>query len=341
MKVVTRAEIVKQFADYNEGLMPYFFSEGYESFITESNKDNYLLFFSESAKALMPVRKYTIKTFTILQVIYPPVTITGQRLSLEDEKQFLNEFVELVKNQKLSIRIVQSYSYAVFQSVPDGSVSCPFGTYVIDLTKSGNELFSLIDPKGRNKIRNAQKNEVDLKWGVDRIGDFYTLYKSTMERSKMYVDPIEYFKQMIKCLGGQNILCGVSYVDDKPQAALFIPFTLYSGYYLHSAMAEKMANPGAMDYLQWEAIRMLKANGVKQYDFVGARLSDVKGTKLEGIQNFKKKFGGELVKGYLWKMDIDSLQCTLFDGLLKVNRTLKGAKQHKDIIDEELEKAIK
>ena len=341
MKVVTRAEILKQFANYSEGLMPYFFSQGYESFTMESNKDNYLLFFSESTKALIPVRKYTIKTFAILQVIYPPVTIAGKRLSPEDEKQFLNEFVELVKKQKLAIRIVQSYSYAVFQSVPEGAVSCPFGTYIIDLTKSGNELFSLIDPKGRNKIRNAQKNEVELKWGLDRINDFYMLYKSTMERSSMYVDPIEYFKEMTKCLGEQNILCGVSYVDNKPQAALFIPFTQYSGYYLHGAMAEKMANPGAMDYLQWEAIRMLKAKGVKQYDFVGARLSDVKGTKLEGIQNFKKKFGGELMKGYLWKMDIDSLQCTVFDGLLKVNRTFKGAKQHKDIIDEELEKAVR
>ena len=146
---------------------------------------------------------------------------------------------------------------------------------------------------------------------------------------------------MAKQLGGNNVLCGVSYVRGKPQAGLFIPYTAYSGYYLHGAMAAKMDNPGAMDYLQWEAIRILKIKDVKQYDFVGARLSNVTGTKLEGIQNFKKKFGGELLQGHLWKMDIDAMQCKIFDGLLKVNRTLKGAVKHKDIIDEELEKSVK
>lgn len=340
MKLVTRNEIALK-AAFNENGLPYFLLAGYENFLS-GNGDEYLLFYFDKLNALMPVRKYSVKGFSLLQIIYPPVILNGKRLSVNDEKQFLNEFVTLVKKQKIAIRIIQSYSYAVFSTVPDDSISCPFGTYVINMSGySEDELFSHIDPKGRNKIRNAQKNGVELKWGIDLINDFYVLYKSTMEKSKMYCDPIVHFKQMVDNLGSDNVLCGVSYLNDKPQAALFIPYTNYCGYYLHGAMAAKMDNPGAMDYLQWEAISILKQKGVKQYDFVGARLSNVSGTKLEGIQNFKKKFGGELIKGYLWKIDIDNVQCKLFDGLLIVNRTIKRAAKHRDIIDEELEKTAK
>lgn len=262
MEVITRNEIVSH-SDFDENVLPYFLSKGYEAFIKKS--DNYLLFYSKTLNTLMPVRKYAVKSFALLQVIYPPISVSGARLSAKDEKQFLNEFTSLVKKKKLGIRVVQSYSYAVFKAVPTGSISCPFGTYVVNMAKhTEEELFLGIDPKGRNKIRNAQKNGVELKWGVKHVADFYKLYRDTMERSKMYYDPEEHFLEMAKQLGGNNVLCGVSYVSGKPQAGLFTPYTTYSGYYLHGAMAAKMDNPGAMDYLQWEAIRILKTKGVKQ-----------------------------------------------------------------------------
>src|ERR1700722_6855190 len=182
MKVITRTEIVSDITDFNEEILPYFFSSGYELFSTRLNNDKYSLFYSESVNALMPVRSYVVKTFTLLQIIYPPITIAGERLSEKNEKQFLEEFVELVKRQKLGARITQSYSYAVFKSVPNSSISCPFGTYWLDLKNhTEDELFERIDPKGRNKIRNAQKNGVVLKWDNRLIDDFYLLYKDTME----------------------------------------------------------------------------------------------------------------------------------------------------------------
>ena len=82
-------------------------------------------------------------------------------------------------------------------------------------------------------------------------------------------------------------------------------------------------------------ITELKKRGVKKYDFVGARLSDVSGTKLAGIQKFKKRFGGELKRGYLWKKDINLMKCKLFDLALKVKLKLKGVSMPKDIIDQE------
>ena len=47
-----------------------------------------------------------------------------------------------------------------------------------------------------------------------------------------------------------------------------------------------------MNLLHWHAIRLFRALGVKQYDFVGARINPSKGSKQEGLVIFKERFGG-------------------------------------------------
>ena len=221
--------------------------------------------------------------------------------------------------------------------MPDNATSCPFGTYILNLENhTEDELFNNLHPKRRNSVRVAEKNELTVKW-TNTVDDFYTLYEDTMKRAGMFCEPYEYFKQMIALLGEQQVLCGVSYFKNRPQAALCVPFSRYSAYYMHGATSDNH-EAGAMDFLQWEAIKILKAKGVKQYNFVGARLSDISGTKLDGIQNFKKRFGGELERGYLWKMDLNKFQCFLYDSLLSFKLILKGKRRMKDIIDEETER---
>ena len=60
--------------------------------------------------------------------------------------------------------------------------------------------------------------------------------------------------------------------------------------------------------------------------------------KLEGIQNFKKRLGGELIKGYLWKKDISPLICWAYDSLLLLKLKVKGKKVPLDIIEQETKK---
>ena len=78
----------------------------------------------------------------------------------------------------------------------------------------------------------------------------------------------------------------------------------------------------------------MKKRGVKWYDFVGARINPIPGSKQEGIQRFKSRFGGELKIGYLWKYSISPLKVRLYQTYIK----LKNSRSHsytKDIIDQE------
>ena len=79
--------------------MPYFFSKGYEAFLNLDTKSKYFLFYSSDSNAYMPVSKLRISFFKLHQIIYPPVTLSGERLSADKEKLFLMDFVGFIKKK--------------------------------------------------------------------------------------------------------------------------------------------------------------------------------------------------------------------------------------------------
>ena len=88
----------------------------------------------------------------------------------------------------------------------------------------------------------------------------------------------------------------------------------------------------AMNLLHWSAMKLMKERGVKYYDFVGARINPDEGSKYEGIQRFKSRFGGELKKGYLWKMPLNKFKYKLFCWLVAAKQ---GRNYCGDVIDQE------
>jgi lipid II:glycine glycyltransferase (peptidoglycan interpeptide bridge formation enzyme) len=159
-----------------------------------------------------------------------------------------------------------------------------------------------------------------------------------MQRSGMSFMSAKDFALVNKLLSSpERAICGVAYHEGIPLGALFVPFTKARAFYLFGGSAAEMTIPGANKLLHWEAIRSLRQKEVADYDFVGARLSDVRGTKLEDIQRFKARFGGELQRGYLWKTDIVKPIAKVFDLLVTVKRYLHGnlTSGTGDIIDQE------
>jgi hypothetical protein len=104
----------------------------------------------------------------------------------------------------------------------------------------------------------------------------------------------------------------------------FGTFALYAG-------TSREAPNYAGKYLKAEMMRRSIDRGAPFYDFVGARLSNVGGTALEGIQQFKAAFGAELIEGLLWKADIAGLRCRALDAVQRLRGGAAG-----DIIDQEL-----
>ena len=78
----------------------------------------------------------------------------------------------------------------------------------------------------------------------------------------------------------------------------------------------------------------MKKRGVKWYDFVGARINPSPGSKVEGIQRFKSRFGGELKEGFLWKKNYNKIKSSFYSIALYSYGKIKKINV-KDIIDQE------
>ena len=216
-------------------------------------------------------------------------------------------------------------------------MAAPFGTYELDLRLTEDELWKGLHSKHRNVIRNAEKKGGEVRSGIEEVNTFYQLYVETMNRNGMFFEPLSYFKELVD-IWNKHIYCAVVYSNGEPQGAVFVPYSNEGAYYVYGASAEKITLTGAVNYLHYQLILELKERGVNKYDFVGARLSDVSGTRLEGIQKFKSRFGGALKEGLIWKMDINPSKCRIYDIALKTKLKLKGLENKGDIIDQERRK---
>jgi len=330
-------QVIKSINSYKNSL-PFFYTKEYIAFIKKSENKNIIIFCDENKNTLV-CKVWNNKFLKLLQPIYPPLNTNTIRLTEKEEQFFLEEFISFIKEKEIADRITQPENFAIFKTVPANSIKANFGTYFLDLENNTEEnLFKYLHTKHRNVIKNAEKNNVVLKYGQECIDDFYMLYKQTMLRSNMYCQDKNYFKDFYSSFSA-NTICGVAYYNNIPQGGLFIPYTEFGAFYLYGASAEKIEINGAINYLHWNTIKLLKEKNVKRYDFVGARLSDVSGTKLEGIQQFKRRFGAMLEEGFLWKYDINKIKCNLYDVLLNIKIMASGNKLPLDIIDQENNKS--
>lgn len=120
-------------------------------------------------------------------------------------------------------------------------------------------------------------------------------------------------------------------------SAIFLWNKGNSCYYLHGGSAQHTTT-GAMNLLIWEAILFMKAKGVRIFDFVGGRVKPEPGSKLEGIQRFKERFGSNLKIGYAFELAINEPQYNLYKFLLKIKCIIKRTKIYKSIVEQEIER---
>ena len=311
---------------------PIFASPGF----LKSQNGTYGYFGGFSGGVLKYVLPYVIKKKLIFKyAVFHADTIYIDDSVPDEEKEFLNGVVKCLKKMKVDF-VQSSPSYSLFNEFPERSVFAPFGTYLTDLTLPEEDLWNNLHQKHRNVIRNAIKNGVEIIRTKSDIDFVYDALIKTLDRSGMGFSGKDYFRGIVNSLG-DNIEIFSAYKDEIFQGCAVIPFSGYSAYYLWGGSSEKPFT-GAMNLLQWEAMKYFKSRGIKQYNFVGARLTAEPGSKLEGIQRFKSRFGTVMKTGYLWKMPLNPIKYQMFNLLIKIKNFGKGPSE--DIIDQERKKAV-
>jgi len=319
---------------------PIFFTQSYHLF--EQSCGYQTGFFKGKDNTLMPFRVYRKLFFRFIQIMYPPIK-DGERLNENDEKNFLNETMELLKTNKQYHRIIQPFVWDVFYSYPDGATFCPFGQLYSKLeNKTELEIFEDFSGKYRNAIRKVMVNPdlLSLRSDTSELLPFYSVYNEVHAKQHVYFDQISHFEKMQQALGAKHFLLTNLYYNNTLEGGAVITFTKKEANYLYGGAKNPTLQNGSIKLLQFEIIKQLKNIGVKKYIWGGCRLSDVTGTKQQGMQEFKLRFGAQIKKGFLWKMDINPFYCNLYDSLMALQVKLKGQKPSTDVIDYEKNRKV-
>lgn len=165
-------------------------------------------------------------------------------------------------------------------------------TFVIDLSLPEGELFTGMRQTARNLCNRAERagfsvsiesnpSMTEVEYFVsehDKIARMYKFDRLSLDNlHRMFLGGNLLLASAKR--GGEILSIGLIYLAEK--------FAMY----LHGVTIHKDMH-GAGHFLQWEVMRSLKDRGILYYDLGGVPSIDVE----NGIFNFKKAFGGELVQ---------------------------------------------
>jgi lipid II:glycine glycyltransferase (peptidoglycan interpeptide bridge formation enzyme) len=222
-----------------------------------------------------------------------PVVASAMAQALEQEyvgKRKL--FVRVLPNAFLESPRAAAFESAFSKFTPEALVADnTYRTFVLDLGPSLETLRKNFDPKWRNKLAGAERNNLDMIAGngSEEYETFCQLYNNMRSRKafETTVDVEEFGRiqqELPKSHRMRILIC-----KDKgiPVAGLVASAMGDSAIYLLGATSDEGLHSKGAYLLQWNLVQWLKENGIRWYDLGGI---DPEGNP--GVYNFKKGMSG-------------------------------------------------
>lgn len=181
----------------------------------------------------------------------------------------------------------------------------PRRTVVLSLEGTEEDILARMKQKTRYNIRLAEKKEVIVRQSED-VRAFSRMVEVTSVRDKFGVHNLAYYQKAYELFhpaGNCELL--IAFYQDTPIAGLMVFAQGDMAWYMYGASTDLERNRMPAYLIQWEAIKLAKAQGCKYYDLWG--IPDMDENKLEesftvhhshdglwGVYRFKRGFGGEI-----------------------------------------------
>jgi len=261
--------------------------------------DNFIIPFTIEKKLIFKRLIFTHQTIYL-----------AKRLTVEDEKIFLNQMVNYCQENNVCDFIYKAQANAIFNTYPTNSDSIEWGTYESFLETSLEETFSKFRSKDRNIIRKAIKSNVTVRT-TENIDEVYHNIKETFQRQKsLFFPSLEYLEKLKKNLD-KNIAFFIVEHEKNIQGSAIVIYDKERAFYFYGGSIARPIN-GSINLLQYKILEFCYQNKIQYYDLMGARLCVEKGSKFEAIQKFKSRFGTTLKQGYAFRVVINPLKFKLF-----------------------------
>lgn len=182
-------------------------------------------------------------------------------------------------------------------------------TFILDLTKSENDLLKNMHPKTRYNIKIAQKHGVFVEEDNSKEGfeKYIKLLFETTNRQKFYAHTKNYHKllweTLQKDLDKNNLTYHLFHAKYKKENKIYILtswviFVFHDKlYYPYGSSSNNFREVMASNLIMWEVIKFGKKLGLCEFDMWGALGNNPnKNDPWYGFHRFKQGYGGKLTE---------------------------------------------
>ena len=214
------------------------------------------------------------------------------------DKQMIDELTKIGKQEHCIF--IQLEPNVLINSHPErseGSLHSSFHplftkyTFILDLTKSEDELLKNMHPKTRYNIKIAQKHNVTVVEdnSDEAFEEYLRLTKETTKRQGFYAHTEHYHRLMwntLKIINHKSLIINPNVLtahlflatyrpetnDQRPETLAAWILFVYNDilYYPYGASSDKYREVMASNLMMWEAMRWGKAHGAKLFDLWGS-----------------------------------------------------------------------
>lgn len=170
------------------------------------------------------------------------------------------------------------YGYELVQSA----------TLFIETNKTKEQLWDGLEPRARNMIRKAEKNNIEIEFvghqNFDVTGYYQLLFDTFKRQNSVLHHPKEFFLSLLNEKNSKYVIPVIAKLgEESVSAAIFLRYddTLF---YLSGVSTKQGNQLSASSLIQWNIISFASDNGFKYYDMGGLGITS--------IDKFKMSFGG-------------------------------------------------
>lgn len=183
-----------------------------------------------------------------------------------------------------------------------GAYFQPRYEWILPLAPSAESLLANMHQKARYSVRLAEKKgvsvEIVTKDFEKYLPDFLELMQTTSSRNNFSLHEKDYYENIFKLSqDSKNVFLAVASLAGKILVIDFIFIYGDTAMYVFGGSSNESRNISAPHLAKWKAIEHAKNLGLRFYNFGGIEDPERKLYKdWEGLTEFKKKFGGEVLK---------------------------------------------
>ena len=271
------------------------------------------------------VIKKHIKFFTVLTFVSAPEGFGAESFTKSLPK-FIKEHLPEID------QITQPQATALFPEIPVQAKGIQFGTHLLSLSKSEDDLMAGIHGKHRNVIKNAIKKGLVIEFDNKHLKKAHEIISAGYAKQGLDSQSLSFLQKMQTQLG-DRVCVAAGFENGQCVVSAVFYFDLQRVYYYLGGKTDQAVS-GAMNLLMWEAIKFFKSQNLQYFDFLGARLNVAENSKFYGIQKFKERFGGVLIVGHFWKISL-GWKGVVYNLLLRLRSLMKTGRFKADVIEQE------